>query len=97
MKPEIVIAFIHIFLLCAVFALAFSYYLMWRIEKKRHIFALFLFLITVFIFIEGDVNYLVFRDNYCADFCEAFILVKAILLAISSCLFLYSTWRKDLQ
>jgi len=97
MNWGIIITFTHIFLLCALFALTLSYYLMWKIEKKRHIFALFFFLFTIFLFIGGEVNNLIFYDSHYSSFCLSFILIKAIFLFLSSCLFLYSTWRKNLQ
>jgi hypothetical protein len=78
------------------FTLVLSYWLMLRIEYKRHIFALFLFLISVFIFVViGNVH---IWSNWMmgSAFKVPYSWARGLIMLAASVFLLKTTWQNNI-
>jgi hypothetical protein len=77
-------------------SLTLSYWLMWRIEHKRHIFALFLFIASMLIFvIIGNVH---LWSNWIMGtaYKVPYSWLRGLLVLCSSSYLLWTTWQRNI-
>jgi hypothetical protein len=70
---------------------------MWRIEHKRHIFALLFFLITVFVFVIVGNVHLWSNTFYGTVYKVPYAWIRGLLMLASSSFLLQTTWHKNLK
>lgn len=79
------------------FALVLSYWLMYKIENKKHILAILLFILSVLIFnIIGNVHT---WSNFMTGgaYRVPFPWLRGLLMTFSSIFLLHTTWRMNIK